>query len=51
MPALLNLGLNSKLRACELVALKVREISYGAHVASRASGAFPPREVMGTSNE
>jgi integrase len=34
--ALLNLGLDSKLRACDLVALKVRDISHGDKVASRA---------------
>ena len=34
--ALLNLGLDSKLRACDLVALKVRDITHGAHVAARA---------------
>jgi hypothetical protein len=35
--ALLNLGLDSKLRACDLVSLKVRDVSHGDHVASRAT--------------
>ena len=35
--ALLNVGLDSKLRACDLVSLKVRDISRGEHVASRAT--------------
>jgi hypothetical protein len=35
--ALINIGLDSKLRACDLVSLKVRDISYGEHVASRAT--------------
>jgi integrase len=34
--ALINLGLDSKLRACDLVALKVRDITHGDKVASRA---------------
>ena len=34
--ALLNLGIDSKLRACDLVALKVRDITHGEHVANRA---------------
>jgi len=35
--ALLNIGLDSKLRACDLVSLKVRDIGHGEHVASRAT--------------
>jgi hypothetical protein len=35
--ALLNLGLDSKLRACDLVSLKVRDVGHGEHVASRAT--------------
>jgi integrase len=35
--ALLNLGLDSKLRACDLVALKVRDIAHGDKVATRAT--------------
>lgn len=35
--AMLNIGLDSKLRACDLVSLKVRDISHGEHVASRAT--------------
>src|SRR5688572_807556 len=35
--ALLNLGLDSKLRACDLVSLKVRDVSHGEHIASRAT--------------
>jgi integrase len=35
--ALLNIGLDSKLRACDLVSLKVRDISHGERVASRAT--------------
>jgi integrase len=35
--ALLNIGWDSKLRACDLVSLKVRDISHGERVASRAT--------------
>ena len=34
--ALFNLAIDSKLRACDLVKLKVREISHGDRIASRA---------------
>lgn len=34
--ALLNLGIDSKLRGCDLVALKLREIQRGAQIAPRA---------------
>ena len=34
--ALFNLGIDSKLRGCDLVALKVRDICHGDQVASRA---------------
>ena len=34
--ALFNLAIDSKLRACDLVKLKVRDISHGDHVTSRA---------------
>jgi len=34
--ALFNLGLDSKLRGCDLVSLKVRDISHGDQVAARA---------------
>jgi hypothetical protein len=34
--ALLNLGVDSKLRGCDLVALKVRDVCHGDQVASRA---------------
>jgi integrase len=34
--ALFNLGLDSKLRGCDLVALKVRDVSHGELLASRA---------------
>ncbi|HCY14602.1 MAG: integrase [Curvibacter sp. GWA2_64_110] len=34
--ALLNLGIDSKLRGCDLVALKVRDICHGDQVATRA---------------
>jgi hypothetical protein len=34
--ALVNLGLDSKQRACDLVSLKVRDITHGERVASRA---------------
>ena len=34
--ALFNLAIDSKLRACELVKLKVRDISHGDRIASRA---------------
>lgn len=35
--ALLNIGLDSKLRACDLVSLKVRDISHGERAASLAT--------------
>ncbi|MDB5744916.1 MAG: hypothetical protein JWR68_3231 [Polaromonas sp.] len=34
--ALFNLGIDSKLRGCELVSLKVRDICHGDQVATRA---------------
>lgn len=34
--ALFNLAIDSKLRACDLVKLKVRDIAHGAQIASRA---------------
>ncbi len=34
--ALFNLALDSKLRGCDLVSLRVRDISNGSHVMSRA---------------
>lgn len=34
--ALFNLGIDSKLRACDLVALKVRDVCHGDQVATRA---------------
>jgi integrase len=34
--ALLNLGIDSKLRRCDLVALKVRDVCHGDQVATRA---------------
>ena len=34
--ALLNLGIDSKLRGCDLVSLKVRDICHGDQVATRA---------------
>jgi integrase len=34
--ALFNLAIDCKLRACDLVKLKVRDISHGDHVAARA---------------
>jgi integrase len=35
--ALFNLGVDSKLRACDLVQLRVRDICHGDRVASRAT--------------
>ena len=35
--ALFNLGFDSKLRGCDLVALKVRDVCHGEHVANRAT--------------
>jgi len=35
--ALFNLGIDSELRGCDLVSLKVRDICHGDHVATRAS--------------
>jgi hypothetical protein len=34
--ALFNLGINSKLRACDLVKLRVRDVCHGERVAARA---------------
>lgn len=34
--ALFNLGIDSKLRGCDLVALKVRDVSHGDQLATRA---------------
>ena len=34
--ALLNLGIDSQLRGCDLVALKVRDVCHGDQVATRA---------------
>ena len=34
--ALFNLAIDSKLRACDLVKLKVRDISHGDRIATRA---------------
>ena len=34
--ALFNLGIDSKLRGCDLVALKVRDVCHGSQLASRA---------------
>jgi site-specific recombinase XerC len=34
--ALFNLGIDSKLRGCDLVSLKVRDVSHGDQVATRA---------------
>ena len=34
--ALFNLGIDSKLRGCDLVSLKVRDVCHGNQVASRA---------------
>ena len=34
--ALCNLGVDSKLRGCDLVALKVRDVCHGDQVATRA---------------
>ena len=34
--ALFNLGIDSKLRGCDLVALKVRDVCHGDQLASRA---------------
>ena len=34
--ALLNLGIDSKLRGCDLVKLKVRDVCHGEQVAARA---------------
>ena len=34
--ALFNLGIDSRLRGCDLVALKVRDVCHGEQIASRA---------------
>lgn len=34
--ALFNLAIDSKLRACDLVKLRVRDIAHGEHIAARA---------------
>ncbi len=36
--ALFNMALDSKLRGCDLVKLKVSDVAYGSSVASRATG-------------
>ena len=35
-PALLNLAIHSKLRACDLMKLRVRDVCHGERVAARA---------------
>ena len=35
--ALFNLAIDSKLRGCDLVRLRVRDVAHGAHVLSRAT--------------
>jgi len=35
--ALFNLAIDSKLRACDLIQLKVRDVSHGDHISQRAS--------------
>ena len=35
--ALFNLAIDSKLRACDLVSLRVKDISHGSHISKRAS--------------
>lgn len=35
--AIFNLAIDSKLRACDLVAMKVKDISTGSHILKRAS--------------
>jgi hypothetical protein len=35
--ALFDLGVDSKLRACDLVKLRVRDVCHGGRVASRAT--------------
>ena len=35
--AMFNLAIDSKLRACDLTKLRVRDVSHGEHVASRAT--------------
>ena len=45
--ALFNLGIDSKLRGCDLVALKVRDVCHGDQMATRAIGVNPfPRTHM-----
>lgn len=36
--ALFNLAIDSKLRACDLTKLRVRDIAHGEYVSSRAAG-------------
>jgi len=35
--ALFNLAIDSKLRGCDLVRLRVRDVAHGEHVVSRAT--------------
>ena len=47
--ALFNLGIDSKLRGCDFVSLKVRDICHGDHVASRlrdCSGSLPAGRIF-----
>ncbi len=42
--ALFNLAIDSKLRGCDLVALRVRDIAHGNHVVARASVVCPAKD-------
>ena len=44
--ALFNLAIDSKLRACDLVKLKVRDISHGDRIAPRAIVTQPKRDGL-----
>jgi hypothetical protein len=48
--ALFNLGIDSKLRACDLVALKVRDVCHGEQVASRAVSSCSTRRSAQSSS-
>lgn len=48
--ALFNLAIDSKLRGCDLVKLRVNDVCHGGHVASRASIMQQKRSNLSNSN-
>jgi len=47
--ARVNLGIDSKPRGCDLVALKVRDICHGEQVAARLPAPLSPKTTVGLS--